>query len=99
MDRESSESVTALGVETILAALTESRLRQTPRAERVREATEVSEVDRHNRLWNLVSCKRELGRKLPTKPGDPLKRFERRETLESSVLRGATFQVYAGREP
>jgi len=98
LDREIFERVTALEVETVLAALTESR-RGKYRAwsERGRrQGCQRSIAITNYGIW--YSCKRELGRKLPTKPGDPLKRFERRETLDSSVLRGATFQVYAGRK-
>lgn len=44
----------------------------------------MSEVDRRNsKCWAVVT-----GRELPTHPGDPLKRFGRHETLDSSVSMG-----------
>jgi hypothetical protein len=50
-DRESFERVTALEVETISAALTVANPTPNKRGtKRVRVATEVSEVDRHNEI-------------------------------------------------
>jgi hypothetical protein len=53
-DRESFERVTALGVETILAALTVTNPTPNRRgSRRAKVATEVSEVDRHNEIRNV----------------------------------------------
>lgn len=95
LGREIFERVTVLGVEAILAALTESRSgknRDAGRSERA--ATGVLEVGRRKKRKRMRGSRE--GRTIPTKPGDPPKRFGRRETLDSSVLVGATHQVHAG---
>lgn len=70
--------------------------RQTPHGTSERGATGVLEVGRRKKRKRMRGSRE--GRILPTKPGDPPKRFGRRETLDSSVLVGATHQVHAGRK-
>lgn len=96
LGREIFERVTVLGVEAILAAFAGSRSGKNRNVARAREATGVSEVGRRKKRKRMRGSRE--GRKLPTKPGDPPKRSGRRETLDSSVLVGATRQVHAGRK-
>jgi len=59
-DRESSGRVTALGVETISAVLTVAKSALNKHGtRRVKTATEVSEVDRHNEIRNSGSVNRD----------------------------------------
>jgi len=96
LGREIFERVTVLEVEAILAAVSESR------SGKHRDVARRERRDRGVRGWSPQEAKANAGLSWrtnnPTKPGDPPKRFGRRETLDSSVLVGATHRVHAGRK-